>query len=344
MQDQNHKGKDITLMIAAIGIVFGDIGTSPLYALRESFLLGSGSRIDASSVIGIVSLLIWTLTLIVCVKYLGIVLRADNKGEGGILALVSLISRYVPKSHAKRAGFIGVLGIVGAALLYSDGMLTPAVSVLSAIEGLTVITPNLSRFVVPIALVVLVALFPFQCRGTTKMGRVFGPVLSFWFVVIAYLGLHSIIQHPGILAALNPLEAISYIARNGRMSLEVMGSIFLAMTGAEVLYSDLGHFGRSPIRRSWFCLVYPALLLNYSSTIPARSKTSFIGSLPNGPFSRSSSSRPRRRSSRARRSLPAPSRSPARASSWACGRASRSSTPRTRRSARYTSPSSIGSS
>ncbi|HNY16682.1 MAG TPA: potassium transporter Kup [Treponemataceae bacterium] len=264
MQDQNRKGKDITLMIAAIGIVFGDIGTSPLYALRESFLLGSGSRIDASSVIGIVSLLIWTLTLIVCVKYLGIVLRADNKGEGGILALVSLISRYVPKNHVKRAGFIGVLGIVGAALLYSDGMLTPAVSVLSAIEGLTVVTPNLSRFVIPIALVVLVALFPFQCRGTTKMGRVFGPVLSFWFIVIAFLGLRAIIQHPGILAALNPLEAVSFIAQNGRKSLEVMGTIFLAMTGAEVLYSDLGHFGRTPIRRSWFFLVYPALLLNYA--------------------------------------------------------------------------------
>lgn len=264
MRDKNTHGKGITLMIASIGIVFGDIGTSPLYALRESFRVGSGSNAMSASVIGIVSLLFWTLTLIVCVKYLGIVLRADNKGEGGILALVSLISRYVPKGNARRAGFISVLGIVGAALLYSDGMLTPAVSVLSAIEGLNVVTPKLAPFVVPLSLIVLVCLFPLQSRGTSKMGRVFGPVLSVWFVVIAYLGLRSIIRHPGIVAALNPLEAVFFVVRNGHASLEVMGSIFLAMTGAEVLYSDLGHFGRSPIRRSWFCLVYPALILNYA--------------------------------------------------------------------------------
>ncbi len=264
MSEKNVNGKGLALMVAAIGIVFGDIGTSPLYALRESFLVGSGTNVSPASIIGIVSLLFWTLTLIVCVKYLGFVLRADNKGEGGILALVSLISRHVPKSHAKRAGFLGVLGIVGAALLYSDGMLTPAVSVLSAIEGLNVVTPALGPYVVPLALVVLVLLFPLQSRGTSKMGRVFGPVLVLWFVVLTVLGLRAIAHNPAILQALNPLEAVLFIARNGSASLEVMGSIFLAMTGAEVLYSDLGHFGRSPIRKSWFILVYPALILNYA--------------------------------------------------------------------------------
>jgi KUP system potassium uptake protein len=264
MHDKQSGSKQLGLMIAALGIVFGDIGTSPLYALRESFAATGGLAVHPENVVGIVSLLLWTLTLIVCVKYLLIVLRADNKGEGGILALVSLISRYVPKDHAKRAGFVTILGIVGAALLYSDGMLTPAVSVLSAIEGLTMVTPRLEPYILPVSLVVLVALFPFQSRGTSKMGRIFGPVLALWFIVIGLLGLHSIIQRPAILAALNPIAAVSFLLRNGIGSLSVMGSVFLAMTGAEVLYSDLGHFGRRPIRRTWFFLVYPALILNYA--------------------------------------------------------------------------------
>ena len=263
MIDNASRAKKLGITVAALGIVFGDIGTSPLYALRESFSANSGMQIQPDNVIGIVSLLIWTLSLIVCVKYLTFVLRADNKGEGGILALVSLISRYIPKDHVRRTVFVSTLGILGAALMYSDGMLTPAVSVLSAIEGLTVVKPSLSPYIVPISLVVLVALFPFQRRGTNKMGKIFGPVLALWFVVIAILGLCSIVQRPGILAALNPYAAISFVLRNGKISLGVMGSVFLAMTGAEVLYSDLGHFGIKPIRRSWFCLVYPALLLNY---------------------------------------------------------------------------------
>jgi KUP system potassium uptake protein len=252
-----------TLAVGAIGVVFGDIGTSPLYALRECFSPKHGIAVEPDNILGIVSLLIWALSLIVCVKYLGLVLRADNRGEGGILALVSLVSRYLPAGSTRKASFIAGLGILGTALLYSDGMITPAVSVLSAMEGLEVVTPRLSPYVLPLSLIVLVALFPLQSRGTAKVGRVFGPLISIWFIVIGALGASAIVGQPGILAALDPLYALRFIARNGALSFGVLGSVFLAMTGTEVMYADLGHFGRSPIRRSWFCLVYPALLLNY---------------------------------------------------------------------------------
>jgi KUP system potassium uptake protein len=259
---EGRSGK-LALAVGAIGVVFGDIGTSPLYALRECFSPKHGIVVDSDSILGIVSILVWALSLIVCVKYLGLVLRADNKGEGGILALVSLVSRFIPKESRRRAGFIASLGILGAALLFSDGMITPAVSVLSAIEGLEVVTPSFKPFILPLALVVLVFLFPFQSRGTAKVGRVFGPLISLWFVVIGLLGLSSISASPGILAAFNPVYAVRFFLKNGAVGFAVLGSVFLAMTGAEVMYADLGHFGRSPIRRSWFCLVYPALLLNY---------------------------------------------------------------------------------
>jgi KUP system potassium uptake protein len=251
------------LLVGAIGVVFGDIGTSPLYALRESFSEANGIPASPENVLGIVSLLFWTLSLIVCVKYLGIVLRADNKGEGGVLALVSLVSRYISQSKPKALAFAAGLGILGTALLFADGMLTPSVSVLSAVEGLTVLDPGLGRIVVPATLVILVALFLFQKRGTEKLGLVFGPILALWFLVSGGLGLASIIAMPRILLALDPSRAISFLARHGVSSLSTMGSVFLAMTGAEVLYSDLGHFGASPIRRSWFALVYPGLLLSY---------------------------------------------------------------------------------
>jgi KUP system potassium uptake protein len=255
--------RPLRMAIGAIGVVFGDIGTSPLYALRECFAPERGISADPENVIGIASLLLWTLSLIVCVKYLGIVLNADNRGEGGILALVTLASRLLPKDSRRRVGFLAVLGILGTALLYSDGMITPAVSVLSAIEGLEVITPRFVPFVLPLSIAVLVALFPFQSRGTAKVGRIFGPVLSLWFVVIGILGAVSLLREPGILAALDPLEALRFVSREGKTTFGVLGSVFLAMTGAEVLYADLGHFGKSPIRRSWFFLVYPALILNY---------------------------------------------------------------------------------
>lgn len=263
MSNNEDGRRKFTLALGAIGVVFGDIGTSPLYALRECFSPAHGIPVERDNILGIVSLLIWSLSLIVCVKYLGIVLRADNRGEGGILALVSLASRYIPKGSKRRAGFMIALGILGTALLYSDGMITPAVSVLSAIEGLEVITPSFAPYIIPLSLIVLVALFPSQSRGTAKVGRIFGPILSFWFIVIGTLGAYSLVSNPGILAALNPMEALGFVARNGRLSFVVLGSVFLALTGAEVLYADLGHFGRSPIRRAWFSLVYPALLLNY---------------------------------------------------------------------------------
>ena len=263
MSSTEGRQKQLALAIGAIGVVFGDIGTSPLYALRECFSPAHGVAVERENVLGVVSLLIWTLTLIVCVKYLIIVLRADNKGEGGILALVSLVSRYVPKGSKRRAGLLAVLGILGAALLYSDGMITPAISVLSAIEGLEVVTPRFVPYIVPLSLVVLICLFPPQARGTTKVGRVFGPIIVIWFAVIATLGVSSIAQSPGILAALSPGYALHFIFHNGALTFGILGSVFLAVTGTEVMYADLGHFGRSPIRKSWFYLVYPALLLNY---------------------------------------------------------------------------------
>ncbi len=253
----------VALAVGALGIVFGDIGTSPLYALRECFAPERGIAVERDNVLGIVSLLLWALTLVVCVKYLLVVLRADNKGEGGILALVSLVGRNLTNTRGKRAGLVAVLGIVGAALLYSDGMITPSISVLSAIEGLEIITPAFKPLIVPLAIGVLLLLFLFQSRGTAKIGKLFGPVLCFWFAVLAALGLASIARHPGILAAVNPLWAIGFLSGEGLMSIHVLGSVFLALTGAEVLYADLGHFGAAPIRRAWFFLVYPALLLNY---------------------------------------------------------------------------------
>jgi KUP system potassium uptake protein len=263
MSNKEGRGRGFALTLAAIGVVFGDLGTSPLYALRECFSPIHGIESSRDNVVGIVSLLFWCLTLIVCVKYLGIVLRADNRGEGGILALVSLVSRYLPKDSVRRRSFFAILGVLGAALLLSDGMITPSITVLSAIEGLEVVTPSFKPFIVPLTILILVLLFIPQSRGTAKVGRVFGPVISVWFLAMGALGVSAIAGEPGILAALNPLEAVGFFARNGMLSFGVIGSLFLAMTGTEVLYADLGHFGKQPIRRAWYYLVYPALLLNY---------------------------------------------------------------------------------
>jgi KUP system potassium uptake protein len=263
MSSKDDKSRQMKLIIGALGVVFGDIGTSPLYALRECFSPAHGIAANRDNIVGIVSILVWSLSLIVCVKYLSIVLRADNKGEGGILALVSLVSRHLPKGSAKRASFVALLGIIGAALIYSDGMITPAVSVLSAIEGLDVISPNFSPYIIPLSVIVLLALFPAQAKGTSKIGRVFGPITALWFLAMGVLGAAAILRNPTILAALNPLEALRFIVRNPGLTFTVLGSVILAITGAEALYADLGHFGRNPIRRAWFYLVYPALLLNY---------------------------------------------------------------------------------
>ncbi len=263
LKTQTKKSGDLRLALASLGVVFGDIGTSPLYALRECSAPESVFEASADNILGLLSLLIWALSLIVSVKYLAIVLRADNRGEGGILALISLVGRSLPKDSKKRAGAVAILGIIGAALLYSDGIITPAISVLSAVEGLRDAAPSLSQFVVPIALIVLAFLFPFQSRGTAKVGRIFGPLIVLWFVILAILGLTAIIGEPRIVAALDPRAAIGFVVREKWTTFKVLGAIFLAMTGAEMLYADLGHFGKKPIRQAWFFLVFPALLLVY---------------------------------------------------------------------------------
>ena len=251
----------LTLSLAALGVVYGDIGTSPLYAMRESFLAEHGVAVSPANVLGVLSLIVWALVLVISVKYLVYILRADNRGEGGILALTSLIT----PTHALRGGRSGliILGLFGTSLLYGDGMITPAISVLSAVEGLEVITPALSPFVIPITIAILAGLFLLQSRGTAGLGRIFGPVTFVWFLALAVLGIWHIAQAPRVLAAVLPTHAVRFFLANGRHAFLVLGSVFLVVTGGEALYADMGHFGRRPIRLAWFALVLPALLLNY---------------------------------------------------------------------------------
>jgi KUP system potassium uptake protein len=251
------------LSLGALGVVFGDIGTSPLYALSSSFSAGNGLAPTPDSVLGVLSLVFWSLIIIVCLKYQLFVLRADNKGEGGILALLALLDPWRTR-RSRRSMILIALGIFGAALLYGDGMLTPAISVLSAVEGLQLGANPISRHtIILITVAVLVALFAFQRGGTSRVGMVFGPIMTLWFVVIALLGLRAIVMAPGVLAAMNPGYALGFIVHHGLADIVVLGAVFLCVTGAEALYADLGHFGRSPIRLAWFIFVMPALLLNY---------------------------------------------------------------------------------
>jgi len=248
------------LSVAALGVVYGDIGTSPLYALRESFRHRVPSTPD--NVLGVLSLIFWSLIVVISVKYLIFVMRADNNGEGGILALTSLVA----PTHGKRRSRIWLLllfGLFGTALLYGDGMITPAISVLSAVQGLEVATPALTPFVIPITIAILVALFFFQRRGTGGVGRVFGPVTLLWFATLAALGIYQILGNPGVLVAVDPLRGVDFFLRNGAQGFLVLGSVFLVVTGGEALYADMGHFGRRPIRLAWFTVVLPGLLLNY---------------------------------------------------------------------------------
>jgi KUP system potassium uptake protein len=259
---ETPRGRRLWLLsLLALGVVYGDIGTSPLYALSECF---GGDHVVAAdraeNVLGVLSLVTWSLILAISVKYLGFVLRADNRGEGGILALSALVSHTRGPRVAKA---LTVVGLFGGAFLYSDGMITPAISVLSSIEGLEVASPAFKAFVLPITLVILVALFLFQYRGTAGVGAVFGPVTAFYFLVIAALGVHGILQDPSVLQALDPRHAIAFFADNGARGYLVLGAVFLVVTGGEALYADLGHFGRRPIRLAWCILVLPALLLNY---------------------------------------------------------------------------------
>jgi len=251
-----------TLTVGALGIVYGDIGTSPLYALRECFHGTHGIAPTRDNVLGVLSLIFWSLTLIISIKYLVFVMRADNEGEGGILALMALVSKQADARRRLRATMIA-LGLFGAALLYGDGMITPAVSVLSAVEGLNVTTHLFEPYVVPIAIVILLSLFVIQSRGTERIGFLFGPVMVVWFVTIALLGVRWISQDFHVLSAFNPIHAVQFFATNGFHGFVVLGSVFLVVTGGEALYADMGHFGRRPIRLAWFGLVLPALFLNY---------------------------------------------------------------------------------
>ena len=251
------------LSLGALGVVFGDIGTSPLYALSSSFSAGTGLTPTPDSVLGVLSLVFWSLVIIVCLKYQLFVLRADNKGEGGILALLALLDPWRTR-RSRRSQILIALGIFGAALLYGDGMLTPAISVLSAVEGLQLGATAFPRAVIiAITVVILIGLFAIQRGGTARVGAFFGPICAVWFVVIAALGLKGIIAYPGVLAAVNPGYALGFIVHHGFADIVVLGAVFLCVTGAEALYADIGHFGRAPIRLSWFAFVMPALLLNY---------------------------------------------------------------------------------
>jgi KUP system potassium uptake protein len=260
-EPRNHHSL-LTLSIGALGVVYGDIGTSPLYAMRECFAGKYGIAVSHENVLGVLSLIFWVLVVVVSIKYLALILRADNRGEGGILALMALIR---PR-HGSRGseGWILVgMGLFGAALLYGDGMITPAISVLSAVEGLAIATPMFEPYVGFLTISVLVVLFSLQRRGTAGIGALFGPITLVWFVVLAALGLRGISVSPNVLAAVNPYHGVVFFLRNGGHGFLVLGAVFLVLTGAEALYADMGHFGRGPIRLTWFAIALPALLLNY---------------------------------------------------------------------------------
>ena len=251
------------LALAALGVVYGDIGTSPLYSVREAFHGPHAIALTPGNVLGVLSLIFWALVLVVTIKYHIVIIRADNKGEGGVLALMALIQGNRGARGLSPRHVVMVLGMFGAALMYADGALTPAISVLSAVEGLEVATPALAEWVVPITTVILVGLFLLQHRGTARVGAVFGPVMLVWFASLAVLGVRGILGAPGVLAAVSPLEAIRFIAEDPHRALIVLGAVFLVVTGGEALYADLGHFGHSAIQHAWFTIPLPALMLNY---------------------------------------------------------------------------------
>ncbi|HEX8358787.1 MAG TPA: potassium transporter Kup [Longimicrobium sp.] len=250
------------LALTALGVVYGDIGTSPLYAIRESFHGHYGIAASRDNVFGVLSLIFWALIIVISIKYLLFVMKADNRGEGGMIALTALVA---PRRATERGHrwVLALAGLFGASLLYGDSMITPAISVMSAVEGLKVATPLFEPYIIPITITILVLLFAVQSRGTAGIGKVFGPVTVLWFVTLGALGLVQILQSPGVLAAVNPAYGVSFFARNGWHGYLVLGSVFLVVTGGEALYADMGHFGKKPIQFTWFTLVLPALALNY---------------------------------------------------------------------------------
>lgn len=249
-----------TLTIGSIGVVYGDIGTSPLYALKETAAAASaGGPLTREIILGVLSLIVWALFLVVTIKYVVILLRADNKGEGGTLTLVALAQRAIGRRH----NAVLVLGILGAGLFYGDAVITPAISVLSAVEGLKLIAPGLESYVVPITIGILITLFSVQSHGTGRVGMFFGPIMVLWFATLAFTGAINIIKDPGVIAALNPYHGIAFFFHHPHLSVAVLGAVCLSVTGAEALYADLGHFGRGPIRTAWLGFIFPALVINY---------------------------------------------------------------------------------
>jgi KUP system potassium uptake protein len=251
----------LKLALGALGVVYGDIGTSPLYAMRECFNEEYGIAVTHDNVLGILSLIFWALTIIVSLKYVAYVLRADNKGEGGILALMALASG--PLRGRRAYTVLIALGVFGSALLYGDGVITPAISVLSAVEGLEIATPALEKFVIPVTIAILIGLFAMQRRGTAGLGAIFGPIMLLWFGSLLGFGVYRALEHPSVLASINPLYAFAFLKENGATGLLVLGAVVLVVTGGEALYADLGHFGRKPIRLAWYAVAMPALLMNY---------------------------------------------------------------------------------
>ena len=263
-QGHGHGGAagGLALVVGAIGVVFGDIGTSPLYTLKEAFSPHYGLNSDHDTVLGVLSLAFWALNMVVTLKYVTIIMRADNDGEGGIMALMALAQRTL-RNGSRSAYVVGILGIFGASLFFGDGVITPAISVLGAVEGLEVAAPGLSHFVVPITLVVLAAVFAAQRFGTEKVGKVFGPVMTIWFLSLAAIGIWNVIAAPEVLKAFNPLWAARFFMEHGWHGVFILGAVVLAVTGGEALYADMGHFGAPPIRHAWYFFVLPCLVLNY---------------------------------------------------------------------------------
>jgi KUP system potassium uptake protein len=260
MQTQVKDSKG--LVVAALGVVFGDIGTSPLYTLKECFGGAHALTATPANILGILSLVFWAILIVISLKYVVFIMRADNKGEGGIMALMSLVFQKAQISDRLRYSLL-LLGLVGASLFYGDGIITPAISVLSAVEGLEVLKPSLHPYIIPIALAVLIVLFRSQQHGTEKVGGLFGPIMIVWFICLASFGVKSLLQTPRVLEALNPINAVHFFMRNGWHGALVLGAVVLSVTGGEALYADMGHFGKRPIRKAWFFVALPALLLNY---------------------------------------------------------------------------------
>jgi KUP system potassium uptake protein len=259
-ENSHHaSGPFLGLAVGSVGVVFGDIGTSPLYALRESLHHAAGDGVTRAEVIGIVSLMLWALILVVTIKYVALIMRADNDGEGGTLSLMALTQ----KALGRGMNVAFLFGVIGAALFYGDSIITPAISVLSAVEGFKVVTPVFEPYILPIAILILIGLFSVQSRGTARVATFFGPIMVVWFLTLAALGLYHIADDPEVFKAFNPANAFFFLINHGIIGAIVLGSVFLAVTGAEALYADMGHFGRSPIRWAWMCFVFPCLALNY---------------------------------------------------------------------------------